>query len=199
MTDQNTINYYYYETATGRLMQTGSCIPSDIDLQIPPFPSWSKGIGTASLFDDYYSLNDQNLKQYPQKPSNYHVFDYVVEDWISTVDGLDLAKSDKKQTVNDLRDELSKSPILYQGSRYDADQQAIQNISSVLLLGGDSTIVWRDYDNINHELSIVDLQGLANAIKDRNSVLYTTSWAIKEEIDSLTTIEAVDSYVIDFG
>lgn len=199
MTDQNTINYYFYETATGRLMQTGSCIPSDIYLQVPPFSSWSKGIGSASLFDDYYSINDQLLKQYPQKPSNYHNFDYVVEDWISTVDGLDLAKSDKKQTVNDLRAELSKSPILYQGSMYDADQQAIQNISSVLLFGGDSTIVWRDYDNINHEMSMADLQGLANAIKDRNSVLYVTSWSIKADIDALATIQEVDSYVIDFG
>lgn len=199
MTDQNTINYYYYETATGRLMQTGSCIPSDIDLQIPPFSSWAKGIGTASLFDDYFSISDQTLKQYPQKPSNYHVFDYQIEDWVTSIDGLDLAKSDKKQTVNDLRADLSKSPILYQGSRYDADQQAIQNISSVLLLGGDSTITWRDYDNINHVMSIADLQGLANAIKDRNSVLYTRSWEIKEDIDALATIQEVDDYVIDFG
>lgn len=198
MTD-NTIHYFYYEASTGRLMQTGTCLPQDIDIQTPPFPNWLRGIGTASLFDDYFSINDQNLKQYPQKPSNYHVFDYQIEDWVTSIDGLDLAKSDKKQTVNDLRAELSKSPIDYQGARYDADQQAIQNISSVLLLGDSSTIVWRDYDNINHVMSIADLQGLANAIKDRNSVLYATSWAIKEEIDSLTTIEAVDSYVIDFG
>lgn len=152
-----------------------------------------------STFDDLHYFDGVDFVAIEPAPSVHHKFDFVSKQWVADNGLLDKLKTDKKQEVNNIRLSLSKAPIDYQGSRYDADQQAISNISSVLLLGGSGTIVWRDYDNINHNLSIADLHGLANDIKDRNSYLYARSWEIKEEIDSLTTIEAVDSYVIDFG
>lgn len=152
-----------------------------------------------STIDDLHYFDGVDFIDISPAPSSYHKFDFVSKQWTIAGRLLDQLKTDKKQEVNSIRSSLSKAPILYQGARYDADAQAISNISSVLLLGGNGTITWRDYDNINHDLSIADLHGLANAIKDRNSVLYTTSWAIKSDIDALVTIQEVDDYVIDFG
>lgn len=201
MTEDNTIAYFYYEASTGKLMQTGACLPQDIDLQTPPNETWSKGIGTASLFDDYFSLVDQVIKTYPAKPSKYHEFDYQSEAWYATTLALEAAKTDKKAEIDSWRAEQEVLPILFREALFDADAKAQANISAwlnVINAGAElpAGFVWRDFNNEDHAADAQFVRELATALTMRGTALYAAAWEHKAAISKLVTLADVLSYQI---
>lgn len=193
----NQTQYFFYETSTGRLIQTGQCIPADIDLQVPP-SGCTQGVGAADLFSEYYSITDSAIKPYPLRPSQYHQFDFATESWVSTAEDLEAAKADKNAEVNAWRASAMLAPIEFNGALFDADEQAIKNISAVLLMavvtGNSSAITWRDFNNVDHELALAELQSLAAAIQTRTEALYTASWAHKANVGALQSVAEVLAY-----
>ena len=165
-----------------------------VEVQEDQYPTLKQ----ATVDDTHYYDGSEFVVIAPS-PSAYHYFDFVTKQWVLPDGYLEAAKDKKRKEVNDMRSLLLSAPVEYQGSQYDADSTAIQNISSVLLLGGDESVIWRDYNNQDHTMTMADLQGLANAIKDRNSLLYARSWEIKADIDALIDIDTVNAYVITFG
>lgn len=184
-------------------MQVGQCVPADIELQLPPFLTWSKGVGSASLFDEYYSLKDAAIKAYPPRPSQYHQFDFTTESWLSTTADLDAAKADKKAEVEEMRQTHNAAPILYEGAHFDADAKAQGNVMSWMVnISNGLTVppgfVWRDADNLDHPADEAFITGLGAAMVQRGSLLYQQAWQQKAYIDSLTSIPEVTNFTISF-
>lgn len=192
-------SYFFYNNETGAILQTGTCLESDIEIQTLP-TNHSLGLGAAVLVEQYYSLVDQVIKTYPAKPSKYHEFDYATESWYATTLALELAKSDKNAEINAWRGELVNAPIEFNGTMFDADEQAIKNLSSVLLMAvitnNNNAITWRGFDNVDYLMTLASLQDLAAAIQTRTSALYAASWAHKAAVDALHSVSDVLSYQI---
>lgn len=172
---------------------------SDIEIQTPP-PNHSLAIGAAVLGEQYYSLTDNVLKTYPAKPSKYHEFDYATESWYATTSALELAIADKNVEINEWRAERVNAPIEFNGAWFDADEQAIKNLSSVLLMAvitnNNNAITWRGFDNVEYLMTLASLQDLAAAIQTRTSALYAASWAHKAAVSGFSTLADVLSYQV---
>ncbi len=74
----------------------------------------------------------------------------------------------------------------------------IQNLNAVitLILAGaiTSSVVWHDYNNINHTMNATQMITLAGGLGVFGQTCYAVSWVHKDAIDALTTISAVEAY-----
>lgn len=72
----NTVNFYIYENS-GKIVRVGSMSESDISLNVEDGQNYSIGIATV---DRHYVENGQ-LVEMPDKPSENYVFDYTNKTW----------------------------------------------------------------------------------------------------------------------
>lgn len=69
---------FYFREPSGKLVMSGSCGESEIDLQ--SFDGATLEIGTADITKQYFGKN--GLTNYPEKPSGYYLFDFKNEAWV---------------------------------------------------------------------------------------------------------------------
>ena len=131
---------------------------------------------------------------------------------ITQASNLAALKSDAKSKINDLRNWHLMQPVSYDGSVWDAGQRNRENLSikineinSKIALGvTDGVFVWRDANNNNYSWAGINdyllwLHGLNNAISERGTLIYQTSWVKKAEIDALETETEIIEYDLNAG
>lgn len=109
----------------------------------------------------------------------------------------------KLQEINFQRSSILAAPILFQGNYYDTDSVSLNNLNLwASNIANGSTLpdnfTWRDANNIEHPADSTFIISLNLAITTRISQIYKRSWQIKSDIEILTTIEEVNSYVISW-
>ena len=85
------------------------------------------------------------------------------------------------------------------GVEIDANNDALRNVGSLLLvMGADDKEMFCGYNNQFHELTRIQVELLQKEIIRHIKGLYAKKWAFREQINTLTTAEEVDSIVIKF-
>lgn len=85
------------------------------------------------------------------------------------------------------------------GVEIDANNDALRNVGNLLLvMGADDKELFCDYNNQFHELTRIQVELLQKEIIGYIKGLYAKKWAFREQINTLTTPEEVDSIVIEF-
>lgn len=85
------------------------------------------------------------------------------------------------------------------GVEIDANNDALRNVGNLLLvMGADDKELFCDYNNQFHELTRIQVELLQKEIIGHIKGLYAKKWSCREQINTLTTAEEVDSIVIEF-
>ena len=85
------------------------------------------------------------------------------------------------------------------GVEIDANNDALRNVGNLLLvMGADDKELFCDYNNQFHELTRIQVELLQKEIIGHIKGLYAKKWSYREQINTLTTPEEVDSIVIEF-
>jgi hypothetical protein len=211
----------YFVNSNGELVTISNSVkvyPNGFDLGNGVFCAQNEAFNSLSfdaIRDNYiYNFQSEEWVQVTQRPSIYHSYNKNTSSWEVTQERLDIEKSKKKNEVSEHRDVLSRSPIMYSGSLFDADTQDQANISGKIqeILAREAInsqmnpqdMFWRDLNNVvfywgSQENYKAWLQGFVIAISSRNTALYLTSWTKKLEIDNMSLIEDVMNYNVEAG
>lgn len=85
------------------------------------------------------------------------------------------------------------------GVEIDANNGALRNVGNLLLvMGADDKEMFCDYNNQFHELSRIQVEMIQKEIVGHIKGLYSKKWMYREQINTLTTAEEIDSIVIEF-
>lgn len=85
------------------------------------------------------------------------------------------------------------------GVEIDANNDALRNIGNLLLvMGADDKEMFCDYNNQFHELTRIQVEMIQKEIVGHIKGLYSKKWMYREQINTLTTAEEIDSIVIEF-
>ena len=85
------------------------------------------------------------------------------------------------------------------GVEIDANNDALRNIGNLLLvMGTEDKERFCDYNNQFHELTRIQVELLQKEIIGHIKWLYAKKWSYREQINTLTTAEEINSIVIEF-
>lgn len=85
------------------------------------------------------------------------------------------------------------------GVEIDANNDALRNVGNLLLvMGADDKELFCDYNNQFHELTRIQVELLQKEIIGHIKGLYAKKWSYREQINTLTTAEEINSIVIEF-
>ena len=85
------------------------------------------------------------------------------------------------------------------GVEIDANNDALRNVGNLLLvMGAEDKEMFCDYNNQFHELTRIQVELIQKEIIGHIKGLYAKKWAFREQINTLTTAEEIDSIVIEF-
>lgn len=85
------------------------------------------------------------------------------------------------------------------GVEIDANNGALRNVGNLLLvMGADDKEMFCDYNNQFHELTRIQVEMIQKEIVGHIKGLYSKKWMYREQINTLTTAEEIDSIVIEF-
>ena len=110
---------------------------------------------------------------------------------------LAMAKERKVLELKSARDTEEQSPILYNQYYWDFDDKAIQRINgAIIALSNGGTITWTSAENEEiNEVTADDLRGVISASAVRSNALHIKYRQLREQVESATTIEEVESIV----
>lgn len=192
-------NYYISKTESGEITQIMTANGYEIDgmtrVQQVEFEVLQHHKG---LKRHYW---DNGLVEKPEQPSNYHKFDYVSKSW-KDPRTLEEIKLIKWKEIKEVRDSEINSPITTPYGVFDGSTTARQNLNQVLM--SINTKVTRKqpvsinftlYDNTVVKLNSDNLQDVGVLLTDREQVIRTKATALRNTIDTATTIEEVNNVV----
>lgn len=85
------------------------------------------------------------------------------------------------------------------GVEIDANNDALRNVGNLLLvMGADDKELFCDYNNQFHELTRIQVELLQKEIIGHIKGLYAKKWSYREQINTLTMPEEINSIVIEF-
>lgn len=85
------------------------------------------------------------------------------------------------------------------GVEIDANNDALRNVGNLLLvMGADDKEMFCDYNNQFHELTRIQVELLQKEIIGHIKGLYAKKWYYRDQINTLTTPEEINSIVIEF-
>lgn len=106
---------------------------------------------------------------------------------------IDPVKQEAKENINRLRDSLINGGIDHNGYNFQTDQNSIINMMGAIMTASDVT--WLTSDNTPVQMTSVELGLLGQAIASRKEFLVYKAREHKDNIDTLTTKEDIDTYM----
>lgn len=99
--------------------------------------------------------------------------------------------------VNALRAEKLAAGFVFEGNRFDIDQQAMVNISGTMAalsggLGLPPGFAWRSADNVDVPMDAAKFGAFAAAAMGYVSAVYAVSWGLKDAINAASEPEQVN-------
>ena len=106
-----------------------------------------------------------------------------------------------KVKITAMRKERQYTPITYKDITYIATEKARQNcINSYIIAKSTSqkTILWLDINNNPISLQLVDMLGIIESLRDRDSSLYHAEASAIKQIEKCNTIDEINAIVENF-
>lgn len=110
-------------------------------------------------------------------------------------------KVDKWNQINVYREVVLNRGLWYLGYLWNTDERSRANITGVTagLAAGiplPSDFTWRDMNNNNVPFTPTNTVTLAGLTMQYVNLVYNASWAMKTEVDAMTSVEEIDAYLI---
>ena len=116
---------------------------------------------------------------------------------------LDVLRAELKTRINNERAVRFGGVFTHGQGRYDLDDGSRNKMTGVaaMVANGRVTdpVLWRDHDNVIHELAPQAFLDLCGAVNVYSQALYVVSWTKKQEVDGLGSPEAATAYAVDAG
>lgn len=153
-------------------------------------------------FDDPIRAFEVGPKHWVITGNTVHVMTDLEIDTEPTA--LAAAISERRAEVNAKREAMFYAGFVdTNGVRWSSTPVDIANINAVCTLiavgAVTTTQTWRDYDNIDHQLTPTELIGLAAQMATFGKTCYAVAWEHKSNIDLMTKISDVIAYNIDIN
>lgn len=134
--------------------------------------------------------------------------DRIIADWHERFDGgaVDRKKSLKlfevSQKAQEFENNVNKSMYFISsvgGYVINGDRRTRSNIQDLIAYNPTDTVKYRDYDNVERELTKSELEIILKEHVMNGQNLYNQKWAYEEKIKACTTIEEIQAIEINFG
>jgi hypothetical protein len=182
------LNYLQYDES-GRVLCTGSAPVSanlsDLGLVITSDEPFS-----VDFSEEY--IQDGEIIRRPQSPSPHHEWDWVTKSWLPN---LDAARESQRQAWNAWCDRELIAGYTHNGHVFHSDDRFIAELQLILKgyerghLTGTSAI--RTLDNAVLQMTHAEIESLLLLIGLRRQAIYAQSWAGKDALGDLTTLEDI--------
>lgn len=173
---QLVINYYGMQNGVKINFPDDVLVVNHVDGRDPQIEQWNIADKLRQpTWDEIYALEPEAMLYYARKNKLYELeqkFNYALENGHTTCSF---------------------------GIEIDANNDALRNIGNLLLvMGAEDKEMFCDYNNQFHELTRIQVELIQKEIIGHIKGLYAKKWSYREQINTLTTAEEVDSIVIEF-
>ena len=176
----------------GKILRTGSCQDELVSAQAVDDTEISFA-GTAPGQDGYYvSLPTKVVEALPVKPSPRLDWDWTTKSWLPN---LDAAREAQRQAWNAWRDRELIAGYTHNGHVFHSDDRFMAELQLILkgyesgYLTGTSAI--RTRDNGTLQLAHAEIEPLLLLIGLHRQAIYAQSWAGKDALAGLSTLESI--------
>ena len=182
------MNYVQFDEI-GRIICTGSAIDGT-DLTPLGLTLLSDEAFDVDFSEDY--IENSVIIRRPTQPSPHHDWDWPTKSWLPN---LDAARASQRQAWNAWRDRELVAGYAHTGHVFHSDDTFIGELQ--LLLKGyerghlTSTSAIRTRDNGTLQMTHSEIEGLLLLIGLRRQAIYAQSWAGKDALAGLTTLESI--------
>ena len=181
---------YCIETATGRITQLVHAPDSHAEQYV------GDGI-TVVVSDEVFEpgsayRDGEAFAPLPAKPSPHHEWDWPTKSWLPN---LDAARESQRQAWNAWRDRELIAGYTHNGHVFHSDDRFMAELQ--LILKGyerghlTDTSAIRARDNIVLQMTHAEVESLLLLIGLHRQAIYAQSWAGKDALASLTTLEDI--------
>lgn len=191
------MNYAIYSATPGRILRTGHCSPDTIELQLRAGEAYievSNDINDAT----HYINSSGQLTPYPEKPSQFHVFDFNAGTY-SDPRTLQDFKDLKWRGIKQARTAYLNSPITTPYGVFDGDPTSQDNIKGAIQLSDKllafsqpSDITFTLADNSRVTLTNAELNTVGFVLGARTNAAHEASAVLRTQIEETTTREELD-------
>ena len=176
--------YLIFESDTGRPLRVLTGIGD------PSLLPGESAISNVNSYDGY--VQNGELTPFPEKPSPHHEWDWPTKSWLPN---LDAARESQRQAWNAWRDRELVAGYPHNGHVFHSDDTFIGELQLLLKgyerghLTGTSAI--RTRDNGTLQMTHAEIEGLLLLIGLHRQAIYAQSWAGKDALAGLTTLEDI--------
>lgn len=142
--------------------------------------------------DETHYVSQGSLVPFPLSPSPHHEWDWPTKSWIPN---LDAARESQRQAWNAWRDRELVAGYPHNGHVFHSDDRFMAELQLILKgyervhLTGTSAI--RTRDNAVLQMTQAEIEGLLLMIGLHRQAIYAQSWAGKDALASLITLEDI--------
>jgi len=145
--------------------------------------------------DEIYLLEGA-IHKMPAKPGRHYAFDYTTTQWLNA-QTVERARAEKWEEIKNHRINATQQPITVGADTFDADSTSQARILAAIqvaeIVGPSWTAIWTLADNTSIEVDRSTLAGVVTAIGARTNSLFEQARALRAEIESAATLDAVES------
>lgn len=177
-----------FDLASGRIERTYYCYSGEPEEQI----SAGEGFLLSEEDASHHYVQSGELIPFPAKPSPHHEWDWTTKSWLPN---LDAARESQRQAWNAWRDRELVAGYPHNGHVFHSDDTFIGELQLILkgyerghLTG---TFAIRTRDNGTLQMTRAEIEGLLLLIGLHRQAIYQQSWAGKDALASLTTLEDI--------
>jgi hypothetical protein len=142
--------------------------------------------------EDHY-VDNGALQQKPEKPSDFHEFDYQTKQWAINIED---AKAQRWSDLKLDREDQEFGYFIWNGWEFDADadsQVRIQTAVQSAILDDAFTTTWTLRDNTTQALTAAQLKELGKALSDHIKAAHDHGRILRSQIESATTVQELEA------
>ena len=178
-----------FEPQTGQIIKRVSgAFESVSDLHLGATEDAIEGADLEGWID----VTARTFVPFPERPSPHHEWDWPTKSWLPN---LDAAREAQRQAWNAWRDRELVAGYAHNGHVFHSDDRFMAELQLLLKgyerghLTGTSAIRTRDNDTL--QMTHAEIEGLLLLIGLHRQAIYAQSWAGKDALASLTTLEDI--------
>ena len=182
------MNYIQHDSE-GRILCVGKA-PLGSDLSVLGLVITQDAPFDVNFLEDY--VQDGAIVSRPSQPSPHHDWDWPTKSWLPN---LDAARDAQRQAWNAWRDRELIAGYTHNGHVFHSDDRFMAELQLILKgyerghLTGTSAI--RTRDNGTLQMAHAEVESLLLLIGPHRQAIYAQSWAGKDALASLTTLEDI--------
>lgn len=191
------MRFALYDTATGQILRVIICTAESAEASCMPGQQVVEAL--PDVMDNTHYVSNGSVVNMGDKPTKDHKWDWATKTWTADIAA---AKQVARSKINAERDARETQGFPYLGKWFDSDQRSVLRINTVaaaatsaIMASQPFLIEWTCADNSVIELNASQMAGVPAAMAEYANQLHQTAKALKEQIDSATTLEQVHAVV----